>query len=300
MKKAKLVGIYVLLAGVLVAGIGLPSLVAYVQDNKINETVETVNVKSVQLNMGSELSELQKLEMTAQSASVVELDSAQTMEPEEALAAVYDGLTEIFSAMEETAELFSVGDFAETEHSVLVKISGENSLLYWEFSLEDDRGNVFSVILDDDSGRILSFSLDLSEETLSGMTLGEAALVWAEEASAEDEETQSEDEKTLFEDEELFADEESSADDEGSSITLPREGLLLFLESYGIGEDSYAQHLIYEYCSYYFADAEGSVAWSYDSLGSKEAGFWYRTRIEAEEETYLLTVEISPNGITLN
>ncbi len=155
------IGAYVLLVIAIVIGFLLPTIVARIQDAQADQTRQVVNSTRVQLDMGSSLTTLQKLRIVAERASSVELDSAPTMDEDQAREELLAGVGEMFS--EELAGVqFPVDGFSEVSHRIILKMSGEDSLIYWEFWMVDGDGNQINATVDDETGLILSLQYTLN------------------------------------------------------------------------------------------------------------------------------------------
>ncbi|MCD8330065.1 MAG: hypothetical protein LUC27_05160 [Lachnospiraceae bacterium] len=164
MKGWKKMGVICLLAAALLAGYLLPEAVSAAQDRRLNGSAEEAAVQTVQLEMGSDLTLVEKLQvLAAETYSELSLTSAQQMEYEEATVRLKTELERLF----EEDDLLFAGDFSETEHRVRLLVSGEEYVLLWEFTLENEDGDRLQVQLDDDSGRILSLQYTLQEGTVS-------------------------------------------------------------------------------------------------------------------------------------
>ncbi len=161
MKTWKKAGIFCILAVILLSGYGLPAVINAVLDRQVNGNTETVNAETTQLQMSSDLTLTEKFLVMDRTTSSVNLNSAQNMEYETACECLNQELTELFPSA--AGDPFSTADFSETQHAIVLCVYEEKSVLLWDFSLEDETGNQIRVLLDDDSGLILSFSYTLAE-----------------------------------------------------------------------------------------------------------------------------------------
>ncbi len=163
MKGWRRAGIIVLLVAVIIVGFLLPSIVFRLQDAQNDQTQEVVSATSVQLNLSSPLTLLQKLRIideTTTTTSSVALDSAQNMDADQALEKLYEGLEILFPLGVDEIPFTGEG-FSEVNHRIILKASGEDSLIYWEFWLSDVDGNQIIATVDDDTGVILSLQYTL-------------------------------------------------------------------------------------------------------------------------------------------
>ncbi|MCD8365179.1 MAG: MSCRAMM family adhesin SdrC [Clostridiales bacterium] len=153
-----------LLIFVLLVGYGMPNAINVILDRQIDGHVETVNTETTQLQMSSDLALIEKLQVMDSTASTVNLNSAQYMEYEGAFEQLMQELSLLFPAS--APDPFSVSSFTETDHAITLFVYEEKSVLLWDFLLENEAGDQIRVLLDDDSGLILSFSYT-REETKS-------------------------------------------------------------------------------------------------------------------------------------
>jgi len=167
MKAWKKAGILCILIAILLSGFGLPEVVNAILDRQVNGNTETVNTESTQLQMSSDLTLTEKFLVMDRTTSSVNLNSAQSMEYEGACECLDQELSRLFPA--DTSDPFSIAGFAETDHAVTLFVYEEKSVLLWDFLLENESGDQIRVLLDDDSGLILSFSYEQGEtETRTG------------------------------------------------------------------------------------------------------------------------------------
>ncbi len=161
MKRGRRVAIIILLVLVLILGFILPTLVVRVQDMRMDQTQERMAATSVQLDMASSLTVLQKMRLVAEADAPVALDTAQNMDEEQALTVLMDGLQTIMEF--DTGDILpSVNGFSEVSHTIRLQMSDDQSLIYWEFWLADGDGNQIGVMVDDDTGIILSLHYTIS------------------------------------------------------------------------------------------------------------------------------------------
>ncbi|MCD8150656.1 MAG: hypothetical protein LUE92_14075 [Clostridiales bacterium] len=161
MKAWKKVGIFCILAAILLSGYALPDAINAVLDRQVNGNTETVNAETTQLQMSSDLTLTEKFLVMDRTTSSVNLNSAQNLEYEDACEYLNQELSLLFPAG--TAEPFSIADFTESDHAITLFVYEEKSVLLWDFCLENEAGDQIRVLLDDDSGLILSFTYEQEE-----------------------------------------------------------------------------------------------------------------------------------------
>ncbi|MCD8217794.1 MAG: MSCRAMM family adhesin SdrC [Clostridiales bacterium] len=161
MKAWKKVGIFCILAAILLSGYALPDAVNAVLDRQVNGNTETVNAGTTQLQMSSDLTLTEKFLVMDRTNSSVNLNSAQNLEYESACECLNQELSLLFPAS--TTEPFSITDFTESDHAITLFVYEEKSVLLWDFRLENEAGDQIRVLLDDDSGLILSFTYEQEE-----------------------------------------------------------------------------------------------------------------------------------------
>ncbi|MCC8151906.1 MAG: MSCRAMM family adhesin SdrC [Lachnospiraceae bacterium] len=161
MRTWKKVGIFCILAAILLSGYGLPEAINAILDRQVNGNIETVNTETTQLQMSSDLTLTEKFLVMDRTTSSVNLNSAQNLEYEGACECLNQELSRLFPTSSFT--LFSFKDFAEADHAITLFVYEEKSVLLWDFLLESEAGDKIRVLLDDDSGLILSFSYEHEE-----------------------------------------------------------------------------------------------------------------------------------------
>ncbi len=163
MKPWKKISIFCLLCIILLLGYLMPDAVNILQDRQIDGRVETVSAESTQLQISSDLSLSEKFSVIDHASSSVDLESAQNMEYESAEECLSTELAKLFPSTAD--DPFSVSDFSETKHTITLYVYEEKSVLLWDFYLETGEGNQIHLLLDDDSGLILSFSYKPNQES---------------------------------------------------------------------------------------------------------------------------------------
>jgi len=275
MKKWRRNGAIILLILALVVGFMLPTVVSRFQDSQTDQTEEVVSANSVQLNMGSALTLLQRLRIVAERTSSVELESAQTMDDEQALNELFDGLETLFSADLEGFP-FKVGDFSEVNHQILLKMSGEDSLIYWEYWLADNDGNQISAAVDDDTGVILSLRYTLS-------------------LTSEEEEPE---QQLELPDLPLFLIPEITED---TASIFATNGIFVGLEETGSSAETFAEVLQEQYCGAYLREKGYYLSWEPDTSEPVDNSYLYSVMVvDNDGGYYVLPVTVSNNEIAIN
>ncbi len=274
MKRWRRAGIYVLLVLVLIVGFSLPTIAGRIQDSQTDQTEEDVIATTVQLDMGSTLTVLQKLRISAERASSVELDSAQTMNDEDAWNKLLSGLDILFAAEDEIP--FNVNDFSEVNHTINLKISGEDSLIYWEYWLADTDANQISVILDDDTGIILSlnYTLNLTPPEIKTR------------------------EQTIGIEAPLFSVEDITAD---TANIFSTDGFFGGLEETGSSPEELLTVLQRQYCDDYLKGQGYHFSWSVDTSEPVDNSYQYSVMmVDNAGGYYVLPFTITNNEISIN
>lgn len=167
MKSWKKISIFCLLCIILLLGYLMPEAVNILQDRQIDGRVETVSAESTELQMGSDLSLSEKFSVIDHASSSVDLESAQNMEYESAEECLNAELAKLFPST--AKDPFSVSGFSETEHTITLYVYEEKSVLLWDFDLESNEGDQIHLLLDDDSGLILSFTYQPKSESVKDL-----------------------------------------------------------------------------------------------------------------------------------
>ncbi len=274
MKRWRRAGIYVLLVLVLIVGFSLPTIAGRIQDSQTDQTEEDVIATTVQLDMGSTLTVLQKLRISAERASSVELDSAQTMNDEDAWNKLLSGLDTLFAAEDEIP--FNVNDFSEVNHTINLKISGEDSLIYWEYWIADTDANQISVILDDDTGIILSlnYTLNLTPPEIKTR------------------------EQTIGIEAPLFSVEDITAD---TANIFSTDGFFGGLEETGSSAEELLTVLQRQYCDDYLKGQGYHFSWSVDTSEPVDNSYQYSVMmVDNAGGYYVLPFTVTNNEISIN
>ncbi len=273
---ARRTGIIILLVAVLVVGFLLPTIVGTVQENQTNETRQVVQANSVQLEMSSALTVLQKLRIAAEeTSSTVEVESAPNMEEGQALDTLLAGLQELFD-MNLMGVPLTVDGFSEVSHQIIIKMSGEDSLIYWEFWLSDLEGNQITAALDDDTGLILSLQYTFSQ------------------ASEEEENV----EPTAPLGLPLFLQQELPVDEAG---TFSEQGIFAVLEENGSSAENFLAMVARQYCGRYLRSLGESVSWEVDTSEAAEAAYDYSVMmVDNDGGYYVLPFTMTSYEITMN
>ncbi len=276
MKWWKRAGIIVLLIVVIIIGFLLPSMASRFQDSQNDQTQVAVSATSVQLEMSSAFTLLQKFRIVADdTSSSVELDAAQSMDEDQALEALQSGLDDLFPlAVEEIP--FTADGFSEVNHQIILKASGEDSLIYWEYWLSDTDGNQIIADIDDDTGVILTLRYTLA----------------ATAAEESEEEVQIEPEIPLYINREMPAD---------SASIFARDGIYGGLEETETTAEDFAEMLQAKYCRDYLRRRGYFFTWEVDT--SEPAGntyFYSVMMVDNEGGYYVLPFTVANNEITIN
>ncbi len=277
MKLWRRAGIILLLVAVIILGFMLPSIVFRVQDNQNEETQTAVSATSVQLDLSSALTLLQKLRIVAEHTSIspVELDAALNMDADQALDELLAGLDEMFPL--DVEELpFTAEGFSEVNHQILLKASGENSLIYWEFWLSDADGNQIIATVDDDTGLILSLrytliSVDVEEST---------------------------DEPEIYPDVPLYINRSVPGD---TASIFARNGIFGGLEELETSTEEFAEMLQIQYCRKYLRSRGYYFTWDVDTSEQDNDIYRYSVMmVDNEGGYYVLPFIVANNEITIN
>ncbi len=274
MNRWKRTGIYILLALVLVVGFMLPSFAGSFQDAQTDQTEETVYAARVQLDMGSSLSVLQKLRIISERGSSVELDAAQTMEADEAFAQLISGLDELFSPEQEIP--FNAYAFYEVSHSITLKMSGEDSLIYWEFWLADATGNQILADVDDDTGLILSlhYTMNLTDSGEEG------------------------EEHMIMPKMPVFLNQDISID---TATVFSTNGIFAGLEETGSSPESFIETFQQQYCGEYLRNRDIYYTWTTETSEPVDNSYMYSVMIvDNAGGYYVLPFVVTNNEISMN
>ncbi len=275
MRRARRAGIIVLLVAVLVIGFLLPTIVGRVQDNQTSEIRQTVQANSVQLEMSSALTVLQKLRIITEETSSVEVDTAPNMDETQALETLQEGLEELFDTDLMGVPL-TVDGFSEVSHQIIIKMSGEDSLIYWEFWLADVSGNQITVALDDDTGLILSMQYTFVQSAESEETVEPATLLGGP----------------------LYLQQEFPVDEAG---TFSSEGIFADLEENDSSAEDFLATLARQYCGRYLRSRGERISWEVDSSESVEASYVYSIMmVDNEGGYYVLPFTVTSYDISVN
>ncbi len=273
MKWWRRIGIIILLVVVLIIGFLLPTFISDFQDAQRDQTVQTVNATRVQLDMGSALTLLQKLRIAAEDASYVELDAAQNMEADQALETLQRGLNNLFP-LDMGDISFTAEGFTEVNHQIILKMSGENSLIYWQYWLSDSDGNQIIASVDDDSGLILSLRYTLT--------------------SVPEEERDVSIELTTP----LFLHQDFP--NEPANI-YSGEGLFGGLEEMGSSAEEFAQMLQTQYCARYLRRMGYWLSWETDTSEPVDNSYLYSVMmVDNDGGYYVLPFTVTNNEININ
>ncbi len=276
MKWWKRAGIIVLLIVVIIIGFLLPSMASRFQDSQNDQTQVAVSATSVQLEMSSAFTLLQKLRIVADdTSSSVELDAAQSMDEDQALEALQSGLDDLFPlAVEEIP--FTADGFSEVNHQIILKASGEDSLIYWEYWLSDTDGNQIIADIDDAPGVILTLRYTLA----------------ATAAEESEEEVQIEPEIPLYINRGMPAD---------SASIFARDGIYGGLEETETTAEDFAEMLQAKYCRDYLRRRGYFFTWEvYASEPAGNTYFYSVMMVDNEGGYYVLPFTVANNEITIN
>ncbi len=272
MRKWRRAGIFLLLVLVLIIGFTLPTLVSRTQDARTDQTRETVRATPIQLDMESSLTLLQKLWVLDETTAPVELEDAQKMDEEEALSFLMTGLTQLFS-FDENGIFYPVSGFSEVTHTINLKMSDTDSLIYWEFWLADGDSNQISAIVDDDTGLILSlrYTRNTSTEEREVLRMPETPLFRAENIP------------------------------EGTVSVFSQNGIFGILEEAESSAEAFAESLQERYCGPYLRGNGYRYQWEVDSSEPADSSYLYSVMIVDDVGGYyVLSFTVSNNEVTIN
>ncbi len=275
MSRARRTGIIILLVAVLVVGFLLPTIVGSVQDNQTTETREVVQANSVQLEMSSALTVLQKLRIVTEETSSVEVDSAPNMDETQAFETLQEGLEELFNTNLMGVPL-TVDGFSEVSHQIIIKMSGEDSLIYWEFWLADLEGNQITAALDDDTGLILSMHYTFLQSPEEEEAVEPATPLGLP----------------------LFLQQELPMDEAG---TFSSEGIFAVLEENESSAEDFLAVMARQYCARYLRSRGEQFSWEHDSSESVEASYVYSVMmVDDDGGYYVLPFTATSYEISIN
>ncbi len=259
----------------LALGLGLPTFVAYIQDGQTNQVVKTVDATSVSLDLSSALTVLQKYRIAISEESHVELDSAQNMDGDEALEMLFVGLDILFPGTDEEIP-FDAEGFSEVNHSIILKMEGEDSVIYWDFLLENDAGDRIYADVDDDTGIILYLRYTLNTSTEEGTGVDETRLSWKP----------------------LFLDPLNHAE----PVDIFYEGALLEnLEQVGYSTEDYTVRLQKKYCNTYLTRMGSRFEWEENDARYGDNSYLYSVMLVNDEGGYyVMTFSVSNSEIIIN
>lgn len=147
---------------VFILGITLPRITALVQDLSIQKGYEEVSVdaKTLQLAMNSNLTILEKMNVVCNTTSKVTLETAQKMDENEASNVLRTQLQEFSQESDLLWDVtgFDPDAYTEKKHLIQLGVYDQKSVIVWNFLMEDEEGNQLQVLLDDDSGKILGMT----------------------------------------------------------------------------------------------------------------------------------------------
>ncbi len=269
--------VIILLVLVIIVGFMLPSFVFRVQDSQNDQTQTSVSATSVQLNLSSALTFFQKLRIVAESTSIssVELDSAMNMDYEQALDELFKGLDDMFPLDVEEIP-FTAEGFSEVNHQILLKASGEDSLIYWEFWLSDADGNQIIADVDDDTGLILSLRYTLISVDV--------------EESGND--------PVLAPDIPLYINRNVPSD---TASIFARNGIFGGLEEIETSTEEFAEMLQITYCGSYLRSRGYYFTWDVDTSEQVNDSYMYSVMmVDNEGGYYVLPFTVTNNEITIN
>lgn len=160
MKKIKKILLLFGLCAVFVLGFTFPRIIGLVQDLNIQQGYEVVDAKPLQLAMNSNLTILEKLNVVQNVVSKVTLETAQKMDEKEAATVMQDQVMSVVAENEMVSSVigFSFDSYTEKKHVIQLGVYDKNTVIVWNFLLEDGDGNQLQVLLDDDSGKILGLT----------------------------------------------------------------------------------------------------------------------------------------------
>ncbi len=275
MKRWVKAGVYCLLVIALIVGLGLPTAVGYIQDIQTDQTVKTVSATSVQLDLGSATTLLQKYRIMEEIQSQVKLDSAQKMDSDQALEELMSGLDILFASDEEEIPYTAEG-FAEVNHSIYLKMDGEDSLIYWDFLLEDESGDRISAAVDDDTGIIiyLKYTLITEDETSQA---GNSLLTMRQP---------------------LFLNQYSS---NGTDNIFSENGIFGNLEETGYSAEEFTEDFQNIYCSTYLRRKGYRFSWEVSESEYSGNSYLYSVMmVNNQGGYYVLTFSVSNDEIIIN
>ncbi|MCD8299991.1 MAG: hypothetical protein LUC41_02245 [Clostridiales bacterium] len=278
MRKLLKVMVYCLLVLAIAVGLGLPTVVGYFQDRQTDETIKTVSANSVQLNLGSSTTLLMKYRMIGEDDSPVKLDSARKMDGDQALEQLMMGLDVLFSGNEEEmGEIpYTAEGFSELNHNIYLKIDGEDSLIYWDFLLEDKTGDRINAVVDDDTGVILYLKYTLKTDS-------------------------DENQPEIFDlltRPPLFLNQVIEYD---SGDIFSENGIFGNLEDTGYSAEEFTEALQKEYCDTYLHRKGYNFNWDVsDSTYSGSSYLYSAMLVNNEGGYYVLTFSVSNNDIIIN
>ncbi len=271
MKRWGRVWIVILLAVVLAIGFTLPTGIARFQDTRTDQTHETVAATPIQLDMESALTVLQKLRILTDSSAPVEIDYAQNMDAEQALDRLTEGLRELF-AFDENGIFHPVSGFSEVSHTINLKMTDTDSLIYWEFWLVDGDGNQISAAMDDDTGLILSlrYTLNMSSHEESFAMPGTPLYLIGE----------------LPED---------------TISVFYKNGIFGLLEGAGSSAEIFAGMLQEQYCGSYLREHGYRYGWDIDTSEPVDDSYLFSVMVVDDAGGYyVLPFTISNNEVSIN
>lgn len=146
-----------------IAGFFLPHIVSSVFDCRQETETSYYKTGEVQLLLADDASLANRLTLVSSGYNSISLTDGTNLSEDEAYAAVLSALAllsdeRISIQFPEAVTAYSLSPFL-----ALPRGGAGISAVFWHCSLADEAGNSMTMVLDDDSGKLLSFSLYLSD-----------------------------------------------------------------------------------------------------------------------------------------
>lgn len=139
----------------------LPDLVVSVAEGKIKSAPARKELKSLQVDLNDNTSLVEKLQLMGTDATRLELDEADKQSREKVHNQAVEALDFLDEKGIDNVRAADYTDHQET-HYLLTTPTPDKSLTSWMCNFSDEAGNVISMWIDDETGKMLSVTISNS------------------------------------------------------------------------------------------------------------------------------------------
>ncbi len=148
------------LASIVFMGYILPNMLNLLQDNKMNNAIEILDLEHMEFQAASNLSLEDKFFIMEEATSVVTLDSGQRLTFSQAKEAIWQDIDILFW---EKDIVHPINELEIKDYHVRLFSSEKGVFLVWVFYLENPQGEQLEVWLDDEIGKVISLKYEFGQ-----------------------------------------------------------------------------------------------------------------------------------------